>query len=59
MKQTITAYTDRTSQANAADVFHTTSSGTVATADQTTVEEYLMDKKNSNFTQMGINGRLE
>lgn len=56
MKQTITAYTDRTSQANAADVFHTTSSGTVATADQTTVEEYLMDKRTAIFTQMGING---
>lgn len=57
MKQTITAYTDKTSQAAAADVFHTTGSGSVSSGDQTIVEQYLMDQRTAIFTQMGIDAQ--
>lgn len=55
MKQTLTAYTTKTADTDAADVFDA-SVTTIPDPDTATVERNLMDKRTAIFTQMGING---
>lgn len=56
MKQTLTHYTDRTSNANVNDVFYTGGDAPLFTADKATIEQNLMDKRTAIFAQMGVNG---
>lgn len=56
MKQTLTHYTDKTSNAAVGDVFYTGGDATLFTADKVTIEQNLMDKRTAIFQQMGING---